>query len=356
MMRFLKYTLATLVLATLQAGGAVADQPLRAEVITVEERPLVQSLRFIGTVEPRASYTAAFRSNGRVVEITADTGDIVEEGAVIARLDDTQARLAEAAAAAAMVAAEAMLEQARTERNRTGERLARGVGTRAQMDEAEEALLAAEAAARQAQTRVEIARQALEDTVIRAAEQAVVITRSADVGEVVGPERPVFTLARAGEREALFLVPDRAGLDQFLGREVRLRPGDGGRSLDATVTEIAPMLGPSGTVSIRARITVSDDMPPFGAMIEASLDLEGPTRFVVPWTALTATAEGPAVWIVDPDNGTAHLQTVVVDRYGDANVVLSGGLQPGMRVVGAGSQSLYEGRAVLPLSGPGATP
>ncbi len=214
-------------------------------------------------------------------------------------------------------------------------------------------MLAAEATARQAQTRLEIARQGIEDTEIRAAEAAVVISRSADVGEVVGPGRPVFTLARADEREALFLVPDRAGLDQFIGREVVLRPRDGGAPLPATVVEISPMLGPSGTVAIRAGIAVTGDVPAFGAIVEASLDLAGPPRFVVPWTALTATAQGPAVWVVDPQDDTAHLRPVTVDRYDDANVILSGGLQPGMRVVGAGSQSLFEGRAVIAIAVPG---
>lgn len=351
-----RHTLTALGLALLTSGTALADQPLRAEVITVEERPLVQRQRVIGTIEPRASYTAAFRGNGRIVEMLADTGDIVEEGAVLARLDDVQARLVEAAATAALAATGASLEQARTERNRTAERLDRGVGTRAQMDEAEEALLAAEAATRQAQTRLEIARQGLEDAVIRAAEEAVVIARSADVGEVVGPSRPVFTLARANEREALFLLPDRAGLDQFLGREVDLRPQDGGPSFAARVAEISPILGPSGTVAVRARIAMSAEVPPLGAIVEASLEIEGPPRFEVPWTALTATASGPAVWIVQPGGDTAHLRPVTVERYRDTEVVLSAGLEPGMRVVGAGSQGLYEGRVVIAITPPGDRP
>ncbi len=351
-----KLVLAILAVASILPGTASADEPLRAVIITVEERPLIMSQRFIGTIEPRASYTAAFRGTGRIVELAADTGDVVEAGAVLARLDDTQARLAEAAAAAAISAAEALLEQARSERDRTQERLARGVGTQAQMDEAEEALLAAEASARQAQTRIEVAHQGLEDTVIRASEPSIVISRAADLGEIAGPERPVFTLARADEREALFLVPDRVGLEQFLGRQVRLEPHDGTRPLDATVTEIAPMLDRSGTVAIRATIAVVRDMPPIGAAVEASLDLEGPPRFTIPWTALTATADGPAVWIVDPATGTAQLRPVVVDRYTDTSVIVVEGLETGMRVVGAGSQSLYEGRAVLPVTLPEAIP
>lgn len=351
-----KLVLAVLAAAAVLPGTASADEPLRAVIITVEESPLIMSQRFIGTIEPRSSFTAAFRGSGRVVELAADTGDVVEAGAVLARLDDTQARLAEAAAAAAMNAAEALLAQARSERDRTQERLARGVGTRAQMDEAEEALLAAEASARQAQTRIDVARQGLEDTVIRASEPSFIINRAADLGEIAGPERPVFTLARADEREALFLVPDRVGLEQFLGRQVRLEPHDGTRPLDATVTEVAPMLDRSGTVAIRATIAVASDMPSIGTAVEAGLDLEGKPGFTVPWTALTATAGGPAVWVVDPATDAARLQPVVVDRYTDTSVILVEGLEPGMRVVGAGSQALYEGRTVLPVTLPEAMP
>jgi multidrug efflux pump subunit AcrA (membrane-fusion protein) len=67
---------------------------------------------------------------------------------------------------------------------------------------------------------------------------------------------------------------------------------------------------------------------------------------VVPWTALTATPEGPAVWRVDPGTMQVQLAPVEVTAYSDDMVEISAGVAAGDLVVGSGSQFLYPGRVV----------
>ena len=70
------------------------------------------------------------------------------------------------------------------------------------------------------------------------------------------------------------------------------------------------------------------------------------TGIAVPWTALTAAAGGPAVWLVDAGN-RVRLAPVRIQRYTNGTVILAEGVEPGQIVVGAGSQMLYPGRQVV---------
>ena len=69
----------------------------------------------------------------------------------------------------------------------------------------------------------------------------------------------------------------------------------------------------------------------------------------VPWQALTSTAQGPAVWRVDPETMSVSLVRIVVGAYRDTLVEVAEGLSEGEMVVGRGAQALYPGRVVMPL-------
>jgi multidrug efflux pump subunit AcrA (membrane-fusion protein) len=54
----------------------------------------------------------------------------------------------------------------------------------------------------------------------------------------------------------------------------------------------------------------------------------------------------PAVWIFDPQSGSATLQPVTVARYEAETVVIAGGLAKGDLVITAGINMLREGQKV----------
>ncbi|MCB1331598.1 MAG: efflux RND transporter periplasmic adaptor subunit, partial [Maritimibacter sp.] len=308
--------------------------------------PRAEENRLVGRIEAARSYAGAFRAGGRIVEIAVDAGDRVPAGTVIARIDATQAEAAQSGARAELAAADAALRQAEQARDRAKDLLDRGVGTRAQLDTAEEAWLAARAQRDQAEAQLDSADQAVEDTVMRTTEEVVILDRLAEPGAIVGAGETVLTLATAGRLEALFLSPDFAGLAALRGLAAELKP-DGLPPIATEITDISPVLTATGTVEVRAEI------PPraavtlvIGDIIEGTVRRALPPAFTVPWTALTATSTGPAVWTVDPDTMAVHLTGITVDSYGDYSVDVATGLTEGMLVVGAGSQMLYEGMIV----------
>ena len=123
-----------------------------------------------------------------------------------------------------------------------------------------------------------------------------------------------------------------------------------------TVSEVAPLVNPE-TGSVEVRVTIDDavtDTALLGAAVRGEIRVPAGSGMQVPWTALTANGAGPAVWVV-ADDDTVSIAPVAIERFEDGVVLLESGLQPGQRVVGAGSQMLFPGRLVVDAAAPDGT-
>lgn len=333
------------------ATGAGVAQPLRVELERAELRPFVLELALSGTIEAWNSIDLGFRQGGRVVEVLVAEGDSVSPGQDLARLDPVQHDQALKVAQAGLNAALASEAQARQASDRAEEMLARGVGTRVARDDAHREFSAALGGVQQARTNLDLARRALEDTVLRAPSRAVVTRRDMAPGLVVGAAQAVLGLASVDGLEAVFNAPDHPLLQGAMGTRVRLDILDIDiPQLTGIVTEISPLVNArTGTVTVRARL---DDIPEgvrlMGAAVRGHLLIRESSGIAVPWTALTRAGDAPAVWVVD-QQGVAGLQPVEILYFSDDDVYLSKGVSAGQMVVGAGAQLLYPGRHVIPL-------
>ena len=339
------------------AAAQPAQQPVAVEFVEVRQQPLVLDLRLVGTIAASDSIDLSFPAGGRITEITVRAGDRVQAGDPLARTDGVQQQQALNQALAAVAAAEATLQQADQAAIRAAEMLRRGVGTRAESDMANQALSAAQGQLAAARTGADQAQRAVEDTVIHAPQAAVVTARMAEPGQVVGAAQPILTLAALTGFEAVFNVPDSPHLDQAHGALVSLVPLDRPETrLSATVTEIAPLVDPAtAAVTVRAEINprLIDSVLEaglLGAAVEGVVHLKAGTGIEIPWTALTATGDGPAVWRID-EEGVVAITPVEIERFANGRVVLKSGVAPGDSVVGEGSQLMFPGRQVRPGKG-----
>lgn len=323
---------------------------LRVELVTATEQPLRLEMQISGTIEALDSVETGFRQGGRVVEVVVEEGDRVSAGQPLARLDPVQLDQALNVAEASLASALAARAQARQASDRAEAMLARGVGTRAARDAARQALSEAEGAVERTESLVDQARRAVEDTVLRAPEAAIVTSRLISPGQIVAAAQPALTLAGLEGLEAVFRAPDQPALRSAMGQPVRLRTLDIDRpEMTGTVTEIAPLVDPqTGTVLLRALIApTTGGTALLGAAVRGFLEFTSESGVALPWTALMREGEGAAVWIVD-DQGRVSLAPVQISHFGDGTVFLSGGVVAGQTVVAAGSQLLYPGRRVLP--------
>ncbi len=165
-----------------------------------------------GYVTPRLRATVSSKITGKIVEVLIEEGMVVEEGQVLARLDDSnQTRwlaLAEAELArarGALAETEVRLKEARLNQQRAESLVAADVGSQADLDAAAAAadsLAARLALGREevvvAQRSVAVRQQDLDDTVVRAPFAGVVVTKNAQPGEMISPNSAGGGFTRTG--------------------------------------------------------------------------------------------------------------------------------------------------------------
>lgn len=332
----------------LQAGPVFAEGALPVEFVRVELAPLTFDAALTGTIYATDDVEVGFRLGGKVIEVLVQEGDLVHKGQPLARTDPLQQEQGRRVARAAVEAATAAEAQARQAQIRASAMLERGVGTRAALERATQALSAAVGNLTQATSALGQAERALADTVIQAPSDAIVTARMAEPGQIVGAAQAVVTLASATGREAVFRTPDSPMLHDAIGAPVTLSGIDfPNLHMTARVSEIAPIVDPgTGSVTVRA---VIDNAPAntslLGAAVRGAIHYPAGSGIAVPWTALTAADGEPAVWMVDKDS-RVFLARVAIDRFSGGKVILREGVVPGQTVVGDGSQLLYPGRKV----------
>jgi RND family efflux transporter MFP subunit len=154
-----------------------------------------------GYVVARRQATVSSEMTGKVREVLVEEGVRVEEGQVVARLDDATQRaqlaVAEAqadAAEAALAEIEARLRAARLERDRLRDLAARNLTSAASLDSAEaafDALAAQLDTGREnvdvALSNVALANDALDNMTIRAPFGGMVVSKNAQPGEMISP-------------------------------------------------------------------------------------------------------------------------------------------------------------------------
>lgn len=333
-----------------------APEPVRAvKLLTVGTQGLVAQTAFAGEVRARTESRLGFRVGGKLVDRPADVGQRVRPGQLLARLDAQDLALGVQAAQAGVAAAQTQRDLAAADLQRFKTLLAQGFVSSAEIERRQAALDAAEATLRQAQAQAAVQGNQSGYARLVADAPGVVVSVQAEPGQVVQAGQPVVLLARDGERDVVFAVPeDRLGLVPVGARaEVRLWASDPqAPALQATVREVAASADPlTRTYQVKLALP-AEAAPPLGATASVSLDATGapvqamklPTSAVM--QAKDGQREGSMVWLFDATTGTVKPQTVVVAGADGNQVVIASGLKPGDEVVAAGGHVLSAGQKV----------
>jgi len=374
--RVLKVVLAGLgVLLTGAAAVAfVVVRPVTVEVARPAPAVPVQVFG-LGTVEARIVSKVGVEVAGTLVELSADHGDRVRAGDVLARLDtaDQEARVERAragveSAEAALKQTEAAVARARTvlaqKKQANARKQALLARQTASVETAEAAQMEADVAAADVTVAlgdVEVARAALAEARAEASQErvrlsqhvliapydAVVVERMKELGSVLTAGEPLFTLVAPETVWALAYVDEaRAGAIR-VGQpaEIRLRSLPG-RTFTGRVARIDIE---SDRVSEERRVSVAcDDCPEtfhLGEQAEV-LITTGVLKdaILVPETAIeTLNGATGTVWVVN--GGSLHRRRVTFGaRTLDSRLAVTDGLAPDARVVTALRPGLREGR------------
>ena len=208
---------ATLLLAACGQEQKSADSV--RPVLTVTVAPGAAATRdvYAGEVRARVETDLAFRIGGKIATRLVDAGVRVSRGQPLARLDPQDVKLAAEAARAQLASAESELALARAELERAADLLAKKFISQSAYDTRQASFTAAKARVQQALAQAAITANQESYATLAADADGVIVSVSAESGQVVAAGQPVMRLARNGEMEIVINVPE--------GQVARFRPG-----------------------------------------------------------------------------------------------------------------------------------
>ncbi len=338
-----------------------------------------------GYVTARRQATVSSKVTGKVDEVLVEEGMQVEAGQILARLDDRQATLSLAlsqaeleAAKKAVVETEAMLKETRLRQERIRRLVSEGVSSASESDavEAEADSLAArieaqKSSAQAADRGVGLARQALDDMVIRAPFAGVAISKNAQPGEIISPMSAGGGFTRTG----ISTVVDMSSLEIEVDvNEAYIQRVTNGQAVVATLDAYPDAPFPAhviitipaadrekATVKVRIGFDQLDPriLPDMGVKVSfladpaAEGDDSASSRPMVriARAAVRGTSGSEFVFVIQPD-ATLERRAVKLAAGGRDPAEVVAGLAAGERVVIEGPAELEAGIRVVERSAP----
>ena len=354
-----------------QAGEAPAPQDVKT--IRIAQVPFARTLTVTGTLAAEEQVSLAFKVAGRVETVLVDLGSRVRQGQIVATLAPTDFQLRVQQADAALTQARvrlglpaqgatdavdpettalvrqrrAVVQEARLNRDRTKTFVERGLSARATLDSAEATLEVAEgqyqdaleeirnreAVLAQRRSELEIARQQLQDAVLRSPLDGAVRERQVAVGEYRMPGTPVLAIVQTHPLRLKLSVPERETPGLAIGLPVRVRVEGDTREHEARLERIGAALDEANrTLPIEAVVPNPHDLLRPGQFATADVIVSrGERALVVPRDAIVTFAGVQKVLTIR--EGRAHEQRIKVGRHDGERVEVTEGLAAGDVVI-----------------------
>jgi membrane fusion protein (multidrug efflux system) len=311
-------------------------------VMAVRPAATAMTIMAAGTVRYRYETPLGFTTAGKIASIRFQEGDVVTPGALIAALDSTQV-------SANLESARAEQQRAEAEFLRFQQLFEKGWVTRAQLERSE-------AAARAARAQVSNTGFASGTARIVAPSGGVILSRTAEPGQVVAAGTQVVVLGETSGGLVLrapMIDSDIARLSPGMPARVTLSSLPEGE-IEGVISEIDARANPSSgafevTVALPAHPLLRSGQ--IGtAEFRVAADA-GQTGLAIPASAVfNVRADEGFVYVLDTRANRARARAVQIGKVDDRELVVTGGLKPGERIVTSGLGLLTDGSRVRPLA------
>lgn len=322
------------------AGSAPAQWPaVTVSAMQLAPTEVPASITTVGSLRAVREVILAPETEGRVVDIGFEAGQMVEAGSLLVQLYDAPQRADRAAAQARANLAKAQLTRSKT-------LIDSGAESRETLDQRQAEREQAQAAVKQWDARIE-------QKQIRAPFAGQLGIRRIDLGQYLEPGDTIATLTDTSRLYVDFNIPQQFLSRLQTGSSVRITTDAWpNRQFTATVDTIEPRVNPdTRNITVRAQLANADNALRPGMFVNTELVLPAQTdQLVVPTTAIQTTAAGDNVLVVRGSNATTegqaeYVRVAISRRLGDRAVV-SEGLQAGDVIITEGQLKVSPGAQV----------
>jgi len=344
-------------MSALACGGSrQAAQPRQTPAVTigkesiavVSRQPISTGPLLSGELRPEREATVRAQVGGSLLDVRVDQGQPVREGQLLARVEASAIKDAQASAQTAVHSAEQSLQLATREAQRTEMLVKGGALAERDLETARNTVSAAQAQLAEARARLAAASTQLDYTFIRAPITGVVSNRAVGTGDVVTSGTALFTVIDPSSMRLDASVPSEALGALRVGAPVKFQVrGYPDQTFDGHIERISPVADPSTRlVPIFVSIPNTRGRLVAGLFAEGRVTSETRTALVVPSTAVDLTSARP--WVLRLNNGKAERVDVelgVRDDRGERVEITSGVAEGDVLLMGA-AQTVTPGTPV----------
>lgn len=348
--------------AAQQAQRVPAPEPVielgAIDVATAQVRELTTGLPITGTLQAVHSAIVKARVPGELQGLTVREGDRVQAGQVIARVESSEYASRVRQAQQQADAARAQVQIAQRQYDNNAALVRQGFISQTALDNSAASLATAQANHRAAQAGVEVLKQSLADTVLRAPISGQIAQRLAQPGERVSPEARIVEIVDLSQLELAAAVTPADSVAVRVGQQARLHIEGVADPVTATVARINPSAQPgSRSVLIYLSVATQPGLRQ-GLFAQGELATDTQRALAVPLNAVRTDKPVPYVQMVE-NNRIAH-RTVQMGARGNIDGetwVAVQGVPESTTVLRGTAGALREGTQVklIDLSAPAST-
>ncbi|WP_161635940.1 efflux RND transporter periplasmic adaptor subunit [Desulfonatronovibrio hydrogenovorans] len=333
-----------------QDGEQEVQRPATAvEVAPVVSMTLMDTVRGLGTLRPVQEVDLKPEVDGRIKAVHFQEGGFVSKNQLLFEIEEQKHLRRLSSSRAALE--EARARQANIQRNhdRFALLFEQSVVSENEFDRVKTDLEAAQAEVRRLVAQVELVKEELADTVIRAPFSGYVSRRLMDPGAFVTTGQILASIYQTEFLEILFMVPEKYSARVKMGQTVIVETAaheDG--VFRGKVSFVSPSVEESTRkLEVKASIDNSDNGLKPGSFAPAVLVLGLlEDTMVIPERALVATRDGYLVFVVDGQQEQVESRKISSGQRRPGLVEVLEGLEPGEKVVVSGHMNLNHGSRI----------
>ncbi|MFM7022369.1 MAG: efflux RND transporter periplasmic adaptor subunit [Flavobacteriales bacterium] len=304
-------------------------------VIKASQQKIAGDFSVSGTFQPFRELNFVSETAGRVVSLLVTNGDVVSQGQVIARLDDEQVKYD-------LSLAEAAYQKAEDDLNRFKTMSQQGAVTKQQVADMN---LNYNSAKNKLNTLQRISRNAS----VVAPISGTINNLRIEVGSYLAPGAVIAEIVDVSKIKMNVKLSDAEILKIKRGDKAEVRADLFMDSkFSATVNSLSVKADGAKKYDVQLLVDNSDKNPVKAGMTgTASFASSGEKQAIlIPKNCILGGVKNPSVYIVNPKDGAAHLQPIVIGLNVEEKVEVLRGINPGDIVVVSGQLNLSEGKKV----------
>lgn len=333
------------------AGAAAdADQQIPTVSVMMPGRSTVShTISATGSLAARREMPVGVAGEGgKITRVLVDPGDWVKQGQVLATVDRSVQTETAASLAAQVKVAQSDANLAQANLDRAQKLVSDGFISKADIDQLSATRDSAIAKVHVAQAQYAQTQAQNAQLDIRAPAAGLVLTRSAEPGQIVSPgSGTLFRMAKDGEMELDAQLNESDLAHVSVGVPATVNPVGTDESYQGEVWQVEPVIDPQTRQGV-AKIAVPyhSDLRP-GGFASATIRAGANQAPLLPQSAVLSDDQGNYVYLIDKDNKVVR-RAVTTGVVSDEGVAITSGLDGSEHVVVSAGAFLNPGQKVIP--------